>query len=51
MNHWWIENGKKVRGEDTFTEMPCHEQTDLSKIGNAMLSKLDQLDNLMFPKS
>ena len=46
-NLWWQNNGHKKSDDDDVDEMPCFEQTDVSKAMDRMHDLLDEMLDLV----
>lgn len=45
-DNWWKENGHKKLNDESLTDMPCFEVTELDKILDSMLCCLKELKTL-----
>ncbi len=44
---WWEDNGKKIPGDDKFTQLECFEDHEGAGILNEISNKLDELSDLL----
>ena len=49
-NKWWEDNGRRVRGRDTFDELECYEETEGSKKLGKMMNLLDEMGEILDKK-